>query len=138
MRGSRLPLMLGAATGIVICAVALAVLFVLNGRAASPNATGQALCADLQAQHYDAAYDLLAPSLRSAGTAAQFSSSQRELDALRGIVVSCTTTVQQTDATQATLQLNVVRQRSGTAQGIVHVQLVDGVWKVDAYDTSVI
>lgn len=138
MRLVRSPLVLGAATGIVICVVVLAVLSGLSGRAASPEVTGQALCADLQAQRYDAAYDLLAPSLRSTGTAAQFTASQRELDTLRGKVVSCTAAIQQSDGAQATLRLTVARQQSGSAQGIVHVQLVDGAWKVDAYDTSII
>ena len=135
---TRSPLVLGAATGIMICVVALAVLYVLSGRAASPEVTGQALCADLQAQRYDAAYDLLAPSLRSTGTAAQFTASQRELDTLRGKVVSCTAAIQQSDGAQATLRLTVARQQSSTAQGIVHLRLVDGVWKVDAYDPAVV
>lgn len=137
-RVSRLPLVLGAASGILLCALALAILFLVNGQPVSPRTTGQALCADLEAQNYDAAYSLLAPGPRGAGTSAQFAASQRELDALNGKVVSCTATIQHADSAQASLLLTVTRQRTGTAQGSVHLQLLDGTWKVDAYDTATI
>ncbi|HLZ24197.1 MAG TPA: hypothetical protein VKQ30_18950, partial [Ktedonobacterales bacterium] len=129
-RGSRLPLVLGAATGILLCAVVLAVLFVVSSRATSPAATGQALCADLQAQNYDAIYNLLAPSLQGVGSATQFDASQRELDALSGKVMSCTVTVQQADSTQASLWLTIARQQTGTVRAAVRMQLLDGVWRV--------
>lgn len=138
MGGSRLPLALGAATGILLCALALAVLFVINSHSASPEVAGQSLCADLQAQNYDAVYNLLAPPLQSMGTSAQFGASQRELDALSGKVVSCSVAVQQADSAQASLRLTIARQQTGTARATVHMQLLNGVWKVDAYDTSVV
>lgn len=129
---------MGAATGILLCALALAVLFAVNSHTASPEAAGQSLCADLQAQNYDAVYNLLAPSLQSAGNATQFAASQRELDALSGKVVSCTATVQQAGSTQASLRLDITRQQTGAAQATVHMQILDGAWRVDAYDTSVV
>jgi hypothetical protein len=130
---------LGAATGILLCAVALAALFLFNAHGgASPEAAGQALCADLQAQNYDAVYSVLAPPLQGAGTSAQFAASQRELDALSGKVVSCTATVQQSDGSQASLQLTITRQQAGTAHAKVHMELLDDAWKVDSYDTSTV
>ena len=136
---SRLPLVLGAATGMLLCALALVVLFIVSSRAAaSPQAMGQSLCADLQAQNYDAFYALLTPPLQSAGTGTQFGASQRELDTLSGKVVSCAVTVQHADSAQASLQLTITRQRTGMAQASVHAQLLDGAWRVDAYDTSVV
>lgn len=135
---SRLPIVLGAATGILLCVLVLVVLFAANSRAASPETAGQALCADLQAQNYDAVYDLLAPPLQNLGNAAQFSASQRELDALSGKVASCTVTVQHVDAAQASLLLTITRERTGAAQASVHMQFLGGAWKVDTYDTSVV
>lgn len=135
---SRLPLVLGAATGILLCALALAVLFVVNSHAASPDATGQTLCADVGAQNYDAVYELLAPPLQNLGSATQFGASQRELDALSGKVTSCAVTVLSADSTQASLRLTITRQRTGASQAAVHLQLLSGAWKVDAYDTSLV
>ena len=135
---SRVPLVLGAATGILLCGLALAVLFVVNSHAASPEATGQTLCADLQAQNYDAVYELLARPLQNLGSATQFDASQRELDALSGKVASCTVTVQLADSAQASLRLTITRQQSGLSQAAVHMQFLGGVWEVDAYDTSVV
>lgn len=137
-RWGGLAVVLGALTGLVICGIAFGVLYLINGRSVSPDSAAQSLCADLQAQNYTAAYDLLAPPLQHEGTAQQFTLSQRQLDIQNGKVVACVYTVSSADSAQATLSMTVTREHTGTSAGVVHFQYLGGVWKVASYDTSVI
>src|SRR5579862_4201752 len=82
-RGRRwLPILSGVIAGIALVALALAALIILRtpqpttAALPSPTPTAQALCADLRAQRYDAAYRLLSPGLQRQGTVAQFTASQ--------------------------------------------------------------
>ena len=137
-RWGGLAIVLGALSGIVICGLAFGVLYLINGRTVSPDGAAQSLCADLQAQNYTAAYELLAPALQHEGTAQQFALSQRQLDIQNGKVVACVYTVSSADSAQASLNMTVTRKQSGTSAGVVHFQYLSGAWKVASYDTSVI
>lgn len=135
---SRLPLVLGAASGLVVCALALALLMFLNGRSPDPHVTAQALCADLRSQDYASLYSTLAPQAQAIGTQTEFAASQRQLDALSGNVMSCTADVRQANAAQAQLALTLTRSRAGTIAGAVHLMYLGGAWKIDSYDAGVI
>ena len=137
-RWGGLAIVLGALTGVVLCAVAFGVLNVVNGRSVSPDGAAQALCADLQSQQYKAAYQLLAPPLQNEGTAQQFALSQQQLDGISGKVSACVYTITSADSAQASLTLTVTRAHTGTVSGAVHFQYLDNVWRVDTYDTAVI
>ncbi|MGH2515745.1 MAG: hypothetical protein ACRDHP_08825, partial [Ktedonobacterales bacterium] len=59
-------------------------------------------------------------------------------DALSGKVTSCAIAVRQADGAQASLTLTLTRQQAGIAQASVQMQLLNGAWRVDAYDTAVV
>lgn len=136
-RGNRLALALGAATGLVLCLLALAVVLIVNGRSSAPDAAAQSLCADLSAQDYASMYTMLVPKLQAEGTQAQFAASQKELDTIRGKVAACSYTTNQADGSQAAMTFQLTRH-SGSSRGYVHFIYVNGTWKVDNYDTNTI
>jgi hypothetical protein len=129
---------LGAAAGLVVCTVALALVLLLSGRSTDPRPTAQAVCADLQAQDYSSLYNALSPQLQALGTQAQFTASQQQLDALQGNVTGCSYDIQRSDSAQATITVTISRSRAASAAGTLHLVYVDGAWKVDTYDASVI
>jgi hypothetical protein len=133
-----LPVVLGAAAGLAVCILVLALLLLLNGRTTNPRTTAQALCADLQSQDYQSMYDVLSPRMQVLGTQAQFAASQQQLDALRGPVTGCLYDVQSADSTQANVTLTVTRARAPQTQAVVHFLYIGDAWKVDTYDASVI
>lgn len=139
-RRSYLGVFLGAVTGIALCALALGVLVLTHGQAQAPapDATGQAICADLAAQKYTDLYGLLDGNLQGAGTADQFALSQEQLDAMAGKVTACSSRIASQQGGQATLALTVTRGGTAGSQGAVRLIVVNGAWKIDAYDTSVI
>ncbi len=131
--------MLGAATGSVLCALAMVAALVLGGRhATAPNATAQALCADLQAQGYAHVYTVLSPQLQAEGTQEQFVASQAQLDTLKGKVTACSYVVQQADNSQATLALHLTRARTPGMSGTVRLVYLSGTWRIADYDGSAI
>lgn len=135
------PILLGLVAGIALVAVGLAALTIFAPRVAQPQApsvTTQALCGDLKSQQYGAAYVLLSPHLQTQGTEAQFVASQRELDALQGAVTTCSSTIINVTGGSASAALQVTRAHTPAASGAVTLTLVGAVWRVDAYDTSVI
>jgi hypothetical protein len=137
-RRSWLAIPLGALSGLVVCGLALGALYLSQGRPPSPATTAQTLCADLRGQHYAALYALLAPSLRQSGTPDQFAASQRQLDILRGKVLTCSYTVEHSDAAQAELRVTLTRASAGASSGTVALQYADGNWSIVAYDASVV
>ncbi len=137
----RLPIILGAATGLGLCGVVLMLSFLLTHAQPTPpdpTPTARTLCADLQTHDYAGAYTLLSTRLRAEGTATQFAASQRRLDIQSGKVTSCTPTIQHADAAQATVTLTLTR--GATAAQTASVTLINesGTWKVDAYDPALI
>ncbi|MGZ3640501.1 MAG: hypothetical protein ACXVCX_21940 [Ktedonobacterales bacterium] len=138
----RLPIILGAASGIGLCLIVLLLSFLLTHAQPTPpdpTPTARTLCADLQAHDYTATYALLSTRLRAQGTATQFAASQRRLDIERGQVTSCAPTIQHADAAQAAVSLTLTRGTATTTQA-ASVTLINesGSWKVDAYDPALI
>jgi hypothetical protein len=131
-------MVLGAAAGLVLCTVALALVLLLSGRSTDPRPAAQALCADLQSQDYSSLYNTLSPQLQALGTQAQFTASQQQLDALQGMVTGCSYEIARSDSAQATVALTISRSRTAAAAGTVQLVYADGAWKVESYDVSVI
>jgi hypothetical protein len=133
----QLGVLLGAAAGLVACAILFAVLSLGSGpRAAPPDATARALCTDLTAQRYDDLYDRLAPALQSAGTAQQFAASQRQLDTLRGTATACSYAVVSASDTSAMVRFSLTRDHAAPATADVALGYADGAWRVEHYDAS--
>lgn len=132
-----LAVVLGVATGALLCVAIFAIIQLVNGRAPRPEATAQALCDDLTSQRYDAAFALLSSGLQAQGTQAQFIASQQQLDTLLGKATRCSFTVQSADASSASVAL--VATRAGkSATGSVRLTRQGDGWRVAAYDTSVV
>ena len=136
----RLPIILGAASGIGLCAIVLALSFIFTHAQPTPpdpTPTARALCADLQSQDYAATYTLLSARLRAEGTASQFAASQRRLDIQRGPVTSCAPTIQHADVAQAAVSLTLTR---GAAAQTASVTLIyeAGAWAIDTYDPALV
>ncbi len=138
LANSRLPLALGAAAGLVVCALGIAAIMLFSGQSPDPRPVAQSLCDDLQSQAYHNMYAELAPRLQSVGTEAQFIASQQELDALEGKVTACAYTVQSANGQQASLVLSVVRVRAAEKSGAVRLARVGDAWKVDSYDAGTV
>ncbi len=139
----RLPLLLGAVTGLVICLVGMFVLLALNGHTPSvpaPDATANGVCDDLRTANYTALYDALAPALQQQGANAQaeFVASQRQLDIASGKVVSCAYQVQHADSAQATVTYTIARGSAPAQTGQITFNFLDGSWRIASYDTSLI
>lgn len=136
-----LPLLLGAATGLLVGALGFAILLhahPASAPTAGPATIARALCADLSAQRYADIYNSLAASEQAQGTQAQFVASQQQLDALLGRVTRCTIGASQTTAASAAITLSVARGSGGGAPGEIRLGVQGGAWRVVSYDTSII
>ena len=134
----RLPVVLGAATGILVCGVVLAAVLLLGSRPAPPDPAAQALCGRLQSQDYTTTYSNLSNTLKQQGTQAQFVASQRELDIVSGAARSCGFAIEHNDGSVATVQFTVTRDKAGTQRASARFVHDGGVWLLDYYDASVI
>ena len=140
------PILSGVLAGVVVVAIALAVLVFLRGQQPapttgtlpSPTPTAQKLCADLLTQRYSAAYSLLTPSLQRQGTEAQYVASQRELDALQGRVTVCAVGRLSAAGTTASGALNITRAHAHATQATLSLAWSGSAWQVSAYDTSMV
>jgi hypothetical protein len=134
MRGG-LPILLGVAAGLALCAVVYLTLTLTAGRAPDPAPTARAICADLTSQRYDNLYTLLAPDLQRQGTQAQFTASQRELDRLLGPAKSCAATVNSTSGGAADVTLALQRGQAASAQ----LTLIEeqGSWRIASYGQTI-
>lgn len=135
---ARLPIILGAATGVLLCGIALAAVLLLGHRSTPPDAAAQSLCASLQSRDYAATYMSLSTAFRQQGTQEQFVDSQRELDILNGPTHACGYTIVHTDGAVANVQFTITRDISGTRVALARFILEGGVWRLDSYDASVI
>ena len=135
----RAPLLLGAATGVLLCLLAFGLLRAANGTTAGPDAAaaGRTLCTQLEAQQYAALYASLSVRLRNEGTSAQFAASQEQLDILYGKVTSCSASVTQVSGRPA-LSLRVTRMHVGERTGAVTLVNEDNAWRIDSYDSGVV
>lgn len=134
----RLPLVLGAATGILVCGVVLAAVLLLGSKPAPPDPAAQALCGELQSQDYTATYSNLSNSLKQQGTQAQFVASQRELDIVSGVTRSCGFAIEHNDGSVATVQFTVTRDKVGIQRATARFLHDNGAWRLDYYDASII
>ena len=135
-----LPWLLGAATGIVVCVAALFILIVIRRPVPSPKPTANAICNDLRSADYASLYTVLSPSLKQQGTdpPAQFTASQRELDIISGKVVSCTYSLQQPDSIHSTVTYSIARGSKQAQSAQVTLVYVNGTWRIQQYDTSLV
>lgn len=134
----RLPIVLGAATGILVCAVVFAAVLLLGRRPSPPDTAAQALCSALQTQDYAATYSDLSGSLQQQGTQAQFIASQQELDIVSGTARACGYSIQHNDGTVATVLFTITRQTSGARQATARFVHDGDTWRLEYYDASVI
>lgn len=134
----RLPIVLGAATGILVCGVVLAAVLLLGSRPAPPDPAAQALCGRLQSQDYTTTYTNLSNTLKQKGTQAQFVASQRELDIVSGVTRSCGFAIEHNDGLVATVQFTLTRDKAGIQRATARFIHDSGVWLLDYYDASVI
>lgn len=131
-----MPSILGVLVGVCLCAAALLVSHLLApAPPPSASAVESALCADLTSHHYVELHGLLAPSLATQGSAQAFAANQQQLDAMVGPVSSCDVEAQQMADASATFDLRLTRAKS-SATVTVRLTLVDGQWRISAYDTS--
>ncbi len=135
----RAPIVLGTITGLVVCALAFAVLQLTAAQAPAPIDRATTLCTQLKAQRYAEIYSTLSARLRAEGTAAQFAASQEQLDVLYGKVTACSANANATQPSgQPSLTLSVTRERQGTRAGSITLVYEDNTWKIDSYDSSVV
>lgn len=135
----RAPFALGAVAGLTLCALALLGALVVQGQHTTvPDATAQAICANLQSQNYGPIYDLMTPQLRAQGTQAQFVASQRRFDAARGTVATCRYVVEHSSAGSASVRFTLDRMGSAPSSGLVTLALLDHSWRIASYDADVI
>lgn len=130
-----LPIALGIATGLALCALAYLALNFINQPAPDPTPTARAICADLTTQRYDSLYSLLSPDLQAQGSEAQFSASQRELDRLLGPAHTCVAS--SSSASGATMDITLTVQRTQAAAAHVALVQVSGGWRIASYDQTV-
>lgn len=93
-------------------------------------------CADLTAQHYDAAYDLLSTQLQTLVSHESFIEASQQRDETAGQVRSCQSPRNDIswDNTNVTLQFVVVRAQ--TYQGTVTLVHQDSGWKLNRIDPT--
>lgn len=133
----QLGIVVGAAAGLVVCAMIFAIISLTSGpRVPPPDTTARAFCADLTAQRYDDLYARLAPALQSAGTPEQFAASQRQLDRLRGTVSACSYTQVSASDTAATLRFSLTRNHNAPASADVVLRYASGAWRIESYDAA--
>lgn len=134
---SALPVLLGVAAGLAICALVYFALTLRAGPAPDPTPTARAICADLTTQQYDSLYTLLSPDLQSQGTEAQFVASQRELDSLLGSTRTCRVTVLSNTGSAATISLTLQRGQTAAKGAQVALALAQGNWRIASYDQNI-
>lgn len=135
-RSRLLPSLLGVVVGVCLCAVALLVSHLLAPASPpAPTSLGRAFCADLTGNHYIELHGLLAPPLAAQGSAQAFDAAQQQLDAMSGPVSSCAVVDQQVSGASATLDVRLTRAKS-SATVPVGLTLIDGKWRISAYDTT--
>lgn len=134
---SALPILLGVAAGLAICALAYFALTLRAGPTPDPTPTARAICADLTTQKYDSLYTLLSPDLQSQGTEAQFVASQRELDSLLGPTRTCQAAVMANTGSQATIALTLQRGQTAAKSAQVALAEAQGNWRITSYDQTV-
>ncbi len=108
----------------------------------APLTAATSFCADLKAQSYVSAYNLLSSGMRSQLTQDQFVQGSQQLDKAEGAVTSCKQATggnvysYSLGASTATFNADITRATAGDMTGAVHLKNENGAWKVDGLDTS--
>lgn len=137
------PLALGFFAGILLCAGVAVALSVLRGQPApqrlpSAEPAARAICTALTGRDYAALYDLLSAEQRAAGSVAQFSASQHQLDIAAGPVQRCDIAVAHAESGQATVTFTVARGSGPAKSGMARMLFEQGAWRLDTYDAQVV
>ncbi len=132
-----LPILLGAAAGLALCALVFFVLTLAAKPTPDPAPTARTVCADLSSQRYDALYTLLSPGLQGQGTEAQFVASQRELDRLLGNVRACEASVAANSNGAAAITLTLQRGQTAAASAHLALTQTQGEWRIASYDQNI-
>jgi hypothetical protein len=135
---ARAQIVLLAALGGVVLAVALAAFLVFGSQTGTASVAAQHFCDAIVAQDYATAYADLSQTLQQEGTEAQFAASQQDLDRMRGRATACTFTNAHIATATASFTLLVTRSGTGRAGGTAHLVFERGMWKVADYDSNVI
>lgn len=106
--------------------------------AIAPYGVVQQFCDALTAQHYDQAYQLLAPAITTSLTQTRYIALQQYADQTSGPVTTCAITQLALDATSATATAQVRRQHGPASGAGVQVQLGEagGVWLIGNLPTA--
>jgi hypothetical protein len=138
-----LPWLLGALTGLVVCILGLLVLVAIQRQSPplpSPTSAAAAICTDLRAADYASLYQALSPALQlqGANSEAEFTASQRQLDIISGQVSGCSYRIQQPGGTQANVTYLIARGSKPSQPAQVVLAYLNGAWRIQQYDTSLV
>jgi hypothetical protein len=108
----------------------------------APVDTTTRFCADLKAQKYAAAYQMLSSRLRAQYAASAYSQSAAALDTVEGKITACVTSNNgfpfSLGANTVSISVTISRAQAGTLRGSLHLVNESGTWKVGAMDTSLL
>jgi hypothetical protein len=126
-----------------VCIVGLLVLVAIQRQAPplpSPDGAAGAICTDLRAADYASLYQELSPTLQlqGANSEAEFTASQRQLDIISGQVTSCSFRIQQPGGNQANVTYFIARGSTSAHPAQVELAYLDGAWRIQQYDTSLV
>jgi hypothetical protein len=138
-----LPWLLGALTGLAVCILGLLVLVAIQRQSPplpSPAGAAAAICTDLRATDYASLYQALSPALQlqGANSETEFTASQRQLDIMSGQVTGCSYRMQQPGGTQAKVTYLIARGSKSAQPAQVVLAYIDGAWRIQQYDTSLV
>jgi len=138
-----MPWLLGALTGLVVCLLGLLVLVVIQRQSQplpSPAGAAAAICTDLRTADYASLYQALAPALQLQGTnsEAEFMASQKQLDIVSGPVSACSDQVQPPGGTTAVVTYLIARGSKSAQPAQVVLGYIDGAWRIQQYDSSLV
>jgi hypothetical protein len=138
-----LPWLLGALTGLVVCILGLLVLVVIQRQSPplpSPDGAVAGICTDLRAADYASLYQALSPALQlqGANSEAEFTASQKQLDIISGRVAGCSYQIRQPGGTRANVTYLIARGTKSAQPAQVVLLYVDGVWRIQQYDTGLV
>jgi hypothetical protein len=106
----------------------------------SPAGAAAAICTDLRAADYASLYQALSPELQLQGpnAEAEFTASQKQLDIISGRVAGCSYQIQPPGGMRANVTYLIVRGSKSAQPAQVVLAYVDGAWRIQQYDTSLI
>lgn len=110
----------------------------------APAAAATQFCGALKSQNYSTAYGMFSPTFQGKYTSDEFTKGAQALDVLEGQVTQCDKATGSNaytysyGASTATLQAVITRGKQGQLTGQMILKNVNGSWKVDSLDTSLL